>query len=361
MAVLGGRGRQARRDRRRDQNGGATALDLDAVATTVLDAAEAALGTRPTLTDGPTAVLAGAGPDAYSFELATDDAGWQGPLVARTSAPDVLGQETAWIGAVDRAGFPAPEVVSDQHDEGVVVFRPPPGTNLAGCMVDDVMAVPKFLAAFGQLHARLHALPVTTLTDGRADGTIPSPLDELANLIGDGAGDGNDDGHGDREALAAELGWLNDDQPEGRSTALCHGELNPLHVYVDGGDPSTAVPVNWTRARLADPAYDVAATLTAFWSLPIYVESAVQRTMVKMFRDSLSSAYLGAYTEASPDGVDDRSLRYWQAYHLAWLATALVRRIDGEPVGPWDPAANVVNPDNALADVRARFWDLAKS
>jgi aminoglycoside phosphotransferase (APT) family kinase protein len=361
MAVLGGRGRRARRDRRRDQNGGAaTTLDLDAVATTVLDAAEAALGTRPTLTDGPTAVLAGAGPDAYSFELATDAAGWQGTLVARTSDPDVLGQEAAWIGAVGGAGFPAPEVVSDQHDEGVVVFRPPPGTNLAGCMVDDIMAVPKFLAAFGQLHARLHALPVATLTEGSGsrDDTTPSPLDEL----GDGDGDGDDDdGSGNSEALAAELGWLSDHQPEDRSTALCHGELNPLHVYVDGGDPSTAVPVNWTRARLADPAYDVAATLTAFWSLPIYVESAVQRTMVKMFRDSLSTAYLDAYTEASPDGVDDRSLRYWQAYHLAWLASALVRRIDGEPVGPWDPAANVVHPDNALADVRARFWDLAKS
>jgi aminoglycoside phosphotransferase (APT) family kinase protein len=363
MAVL------RRRGRRRDQDGanGATDLDLDAVGTAVLDTAEAALGARPDLTTGPEAVLAGAGPDAYSFELATDDPGWSGLLVARTSDDDVLANETAWIRALDAAGYPVPEVVADRSDDGVVVFRPPAGVNLAGCMVDDFMAVPRFLAAFGQLHARLHALPVDDLVAAAAAG---------ASNGDDGAGSNGDDDNDDdapldelldratAEAVRAdvdtELTWLDKFRPGEAPAVLCHGELNPVHVYVDGGDTATAVPVNWTRARLAPRTFDVAATVTAFWTSPLYVDGTVQRTALKMIRDSLMSAYLKAYTEASPEPLDDEALRYWQAFHLGWLATDLARRIHDQPVGAWDPAAAVPKPADALQDVRQRFWELAE-
>jgi aminoglycoside phosphotransferase (APT) family kinase protein len=359
MAVL------RRRDRRRDQGGGAnsaTDLDLDAVGTAVLDTAEAALGTRPDLTAGPEAVLAGAGPDAYSFELATDDPGWTGTLVARTSDVDVLANETAWIRALDSTGYPVPEVVADRHDDGVVVFRPPAGVNLAGCMVDDFMAVPRFLAAFGQLHARLHALSVDELvaaaTAGNgADGNGPddndddAPLDELLDRAASGAV---------RAEVDTELTWLDKFRPGEAADVLCHGELNPVHVYVDGSDTATAVPVNWTRTRLGPRAFDVAATVTAFWTSPLYVDGAVQRTALKMIRDSLISAYLKAYSEASPEPLDDEALRYWQAFHLGWLATDLARRIHDQPVGPWDPATAVPKPAEALQDLRQRFWELAE-
>ncbi|HEV7758836.1 MAG TPA: phosphotransferase [Acidimicrobiales bacterium] len=359
MAVL------RRRDRRRDQDGanGATDLDLDAVGTAVLDTAEAALGTRPDLTAGPEAVLAGAGPDAFSFELATADPGWSGLLVARTSDVDVLANETGWIRALDSTGYPVPEVVADRHDDGVVIFRPPAGVNLAGCMVDDFMAVPRFLAAFGQLHARLHALSVDDLVaaatagdgdsaDGNsAEGDDDAPLDELLDRA---------EAEAVRAEVDTELTWLDKFRPGEAAAVLCHGELNPVHVYVEGSDTATAVPVNWTRARLAPRTFDVAATLTAFWTSPLYVDGTVQRTALKMIRDSLMSAYVKAYTEASPEPLDDEALRYWQAFHLGWLATDLARRIHDQPVGPWDPATAVPKPADALQDLRQRFWELAE-
>jgi aminoglycoside phosphotransferase (APT) family kinase protein len=252
-------------------------------------------------------------------------------------------------------------VLSDRHERGVVVFRPPAGVNLAGCMVDDFMAVPQFLAAFGRLHARLHALP---LADLAIDDPGTSPLDDLLERA--------DIDPAVHSEVDTELTWLDKYRPadtavttDPAASVLCHGELNPLHVYVADGDVATAVPVNWTRARHAEPAFDVAATVTAFWTSPLYVTSTVQRTALKVIRDSLISAYLEAYTEAftatSPAGLDDGSLRYWQAFHLASLATDVARRLHDQPVGLWDAATSVANPAAALRDLRDRFWDLAEA
>lgn len=427
MAVLRRRGRGRERDG--DRSGGSD-LDREAVAAAVLvlDAAEEALGTRPELFEGPEPVLAGAGPDAYSFALLIDDPAWTGTLVARCSPAGVLGREAAWIGALGRAGYPVPEIVADHHEHGVVVFRPPEGTNLASAMVDDFMAVPQFLAALGRLHARLHALdlaelglvtppaaatmtkpatvtgPTTvtapaTVTDpatvtepgtvadaaavvvpgtvadaaagadraepGLADlaavtdraaasGGRRHPVDELLERAGAAAV---------RAEVDAELTWLDKSRPaeDARPLVPCHGDLNPVHVYVAGGDPATAVPVNWTRARAAEAAFDVAGTVTAFWTGPLYVDGTVQRTALKMIRDSLISAYLKHYSEASAQVLDDEALRYWQAFHVAALAVDLARRLHGQPPGPWDPAANVTKPADAIQDLRGRFRELADS
>jgi aminoglycoside phosphotransferase (APT) family kinase protein len=240
-------------------------------------------------------------------------------------------------------------------------------------MVDDIMAVPKFLAAFGSLHARLHALPladpdarrpgtdIAAGEDGRDGGRSTDldvdsdeqddPVDELLDRAATGPV---------RDEVDRELTWLDKYRPGEAAPALCHGELNPVHVYIADGDPATAVPVNWTRARLAAPAFDVAATVTAFWTAPLYVDGTVQRTALKMIRDSLISAYLKAYGEAAPAGpLDDEALRYWQAFHLAELATEVARRRHDLPTGPWDPATNVHKPADALDDLRHRFWELA--
>jgi len=352
MAVL------RRRGGRREQPGGGASsaaddLDLRAVATTLLDAAEAALGARPELTEGPEPIPAGAGagPDAYLFAVATDDPAWSGTLVARTSPVEVLRREAGCIRALGGAGYPVPEMVSDQAEQGVVVVRPAAGASLASAMVDDFMAVPKLLAGFGQLHARLHDLPPAAL-DGLDLGRDAAPLDELTDRAAVDAV---------QTELDAELTWLakNHPRPPDEREVLCHGELNPVHVYVVDTDPSTECPVNWTRARRAAPAFDVAATTIAFWTAPLYVESTVQRTALKVIRDSLISGYLKAYTEASTGGLDDDALAYWQAFHLGWLATDLARRLHDEPVGSWEPAASAVNPAGALDDVRKRFWAFA--
>jgi aminoglycoside phosphotransferase (APT) family kinase protein len=227
-------------------------------------------------------------------------------------------------------------------------------------MVEDMLAVPRLLAGFGRLHARLHGLPLDELGPDLALGDDTTPLDELTDRA-DAAGT-----EAVRDAMDSELTWLakylpSESRGNGRDgDVLCHGELNPVHVYVTDADPDTAVAVNWTRARRAEPAFDVAATVTAFWTSPLYVEGTVQRTAMKMVRDSLISAYLKAYAEASAGGLDDDAIRYWQAFHLGSLATDLARRVHDEPVAAWEAAASVPNPAGALDDVRKHFRDLTE-
>ena len=323
----------------------ATGYDLETVSELILGVAEAATGSRPSLVGEPEPLLAGAGPDAFSFTLDTEAPGWTGLLVARTSAKDVLRRETEWLQAAGALGFPVPHLVSDSPDDGVLVFTPPVGENLVSLMTTELMALPELLANFGRLHARLHALPA----DGLASLDGDDPIDELSDRA---------TASSVRKAVDRELGWLRSQRPDGAASVLCHGELHPVHVYVERGDAPSEVAVNWTHARLAEPAFDVAATLAAFWTAPIYVANVAQRAMLKMARDSISSAYMKAYGEAASQPLDEAALRYWEAFHLCWLAIHIVDLAQGEPAGPWDPAANVAQPDKALQDVRNRFWEL---
>jgi aminoglycoside phosphotransferase (APT) family kinase protein len=368
MAVLRRRGRR-QEEQQAQEHDPASGLDLDAVAEAVRTAAEPTLGIRPELTHGPEPIL-GYGPDIYRIRLATEDPAWAGTLLARASDAPVLRRESTFVEALRDAGFPAPELVAVPGAEGdgdgdgdgdVLVFRQPPGDSLANVMVANVTSVPQFLAAFGKLHAELHGLPTAGVeaieaveSDGAGEPGGPAPADPLDEL------DERAEPDPVREAVESELAWLRAHRPPDGPQVLCHTELSPAYVYLEGTDTASAVPVNWTRARLADPAYDVAATVTAFWSVPIYVDNALQRKALKMARDSLVSAYLGAYRESAPHPLDEGRLDYWQAYHLGWLATEVARRLHGVN-GPWEAGTIVAQPESAFDDLRARFHDLAQA
>lgn len=377
-----------------------TGLDPEAAAERILAAAEEALGAPRRLTEGPEAVLAGAGPDAYTFGVDTDDERWSGQLVARTSPVEVLERESRWIGAVGALGHPVPELLHDHPEQGILVFQPPGGENLVNLMTTELMALPELLATFGRMHARLHALPVATLIDdgggtgdgnGDADGgddpaesvagtpPVPAPGSgvgagpALTLISGAGADeDGADDpveeltelagALGLRKSIDRELGWLRSQAGARAPVApvVCHGDLHPVHVFVWRGDEPRELVVNWTKARLGEPAFDVACTLTSFWTGPLFVANVAQRTMLKMARDSLASAYRTAYEgEAGP--LDEAALAYWQAFHLGQFALHLLDVLQGEAIDPWHPAANVPQPEKALQDVRNHFWELAEA
>lgn len=355
--------RRGRRQDRAEPADPVAALDVAAVAGTVLDRAEAALGSRPALAHGPEPVL-GYGPDAYRFELAGVEGPWAGTLLARVSEAGVVRREARWIRTARLHGFPAPEVLAGPAGDGsgdrasdragdhaddaeVLVFRQPPGENLAATMVAHMTSMPTLLRAFGELHARLHALPVP---DAREPGDALAPLDELAGLAGP---------EPVRAAVEHELAWLDANRPPPADPpAICHGELIAVFVYLDGPDPATALPVNWTRTGVGDPAYDVAAALLAFWSVPIYVDNALHRRGLKMARDSLCSTYQTGYIEAGGRPLDEPRLRYWQAFQTAGLATDIARRVHGVS-SPWERGTVVPEPESALEEVRERFWELA--
>jgi aminoglycoside phosphotransferase (APT) family kinase protein len=357
MAVLRRTGRQRARAGATSDPGADVDTGADAVARAVVAAASAALGHAVTLVAAPEPIFAGHGPDAHRVRLDGGHDGWAGPLVVRTSWPAVLRREAAWIAAVRSRGFPAPELLTDGSG-GVLVVRDPPGATLAERMISDMAALPRLLADFGRLHAALHALPAPELDGDGDDGTL-GDLGDLGTFD-DVVQRGRQSLGGALGRVAAQVAWLTEHRPPPDRPVVCHGELNPVHVVIDGdGDGTAAVAVNWTGAGLGDAAYDVAATLVGFWSTPLYVDSAVQRRVLKMVRDSLASAYLAAYRDAADRPLDEARLGYWQAYHLCRVATGIARCADRGPAGPWDTAAHVAQPVGALDEIGRRFRELA--
>jgi aminoglycoside phosphotransferase (APT) family kinase protein len=362
MAVLRRTGRQ------RDQDGATPdpGADLDTgahdVARAVIAAAGAALGHAVELVAAPEPIFAGHGPGAHRVRLDCGHGAWSGPLVARAAPPGVLRREAAWIAEVRSLGFPAPDLLADGSG-GVLVVREPPGANLAERMISDMAALPRLLADFGRLHAALHALPAPDLDFGDGDGDGDGEVDGTVGDLGtfdDVVQKGRQSPGGAFGRIATQVDWLTEHRPPPDRPVVCHGELNPVHVVIDGdGDGAVAVPVNWTGAGLGDAAYDVAATLVGFWSTPLYVDSAVQRRVLRMVRDSLASAYLAAYREAADRPLDGARLDFWQAYHLSRVAAGIARCADRGPAGPWDTAAHVAQPASTLAEIGRRFRELA--
>jgi Phosphotransferase enzyme family len=275
-------------------------------------------------------IYAGWGPDAYQVR------GEEGALVARASSAATLERERAWVDAVRAEGYPAPEPVTGV-DRGILVFRRPPGTNLAERMIGDMPALPRLLADFGRLHAALHALPVP---EGPpvVDPVAPPPDEEAA------------------PAAARQRAWLDREHRPAAHRVVCHGDLTPVHVLRDG-DATPGVPVNWTAATVAEPEHDVAATLVGFWSSALY-GNAVQRRLLRLAREPLASAYLSAYRDVAPWPLEDDRLRYWQAFHLHRLALAIDRRVRLGPAGSWDPAAHVATPTRSLREIDRRFREV---
>jgi hypothetical protein len=213
-------------------------------------------------------------------------------------------------------------------------------------MLTDLPTVPKQIATLAELASRLHALPTAGLPANDED-----PLDELRRRAAvDPAIEAE---------LANELGWLARRRPPATTAVACHGELNPAHVHLDRTDLAGAVPVNWTTARLAEPAYDVAGTLTTFWCVPLYVDNPIYRRAVQMAVDPMISAFGDAYRASAGTELDDTALRYWQVHHLTRHAIDALRSQHGHTFGPWDTAAGIVNPPEALEAIRTRIRDTA--
>jgi hypothetical protein len=162
------------------------------------------------------------------------------------------------------------------------------------------------LDGFAAHHDAIHRLDIDDLV---ADGSVPV-IDAQAEV-----------GRIDAARYPAERAWLDEHVPASTTPVLCHGGYQPLAVF---GPPADAWPdhggpgkdltvVNWCAAALAEPEYDVAFTLVAFWSAPFFAPNRSERTAIKMIRNTLLSTYKQGY--AARRTVDPDRLRFWQAFH----------------------------------------------
>jgi aminoglycoside phosphotransferase (APT) family kinase protein len=327
--------------RRREPNAQLTVdpEDTARVVAAVQELATTALGTRPALAAPAEAVLGGY---AYTVKLKVDSGPWSGTLVARDADGDTaaVAHEANWMAAMARAGFPVPPPLTGPP---VLIFQQPAGVTVAEKMVTDLQGIPALMQRFAALHVQLHRMPAPGLPDAPTD-----PADELAEATSDPQV---------APTVAEEVAWLRQSRPPVKDPVPCHGVLSPVNVWFDGDRSSV---VGWGKARLADPEFDVANTITGFWAGFIYLDNAIYRRGMKMARDPLVNAYLEAYRQTSPRPLDDFALRYWQVHALTTLAADCTRRELDLITGPDDTAIAIAKPKDHRNEIKGRIRDLIK-
>ena len=293
---------------------------------------------RPELEFSEPPKLLGQGGEARvdGFRLSKAPPELDGPLVLRRLAVDRDPREVELERAVHAAlaaqGFPVPRVllvgtdpaplgspylVSERlHGRALLqeVHRPDQllahPTRLPGLVGEALFRVPKLL---GEVQARLHALDAATFRDDVAKAGVdatrmgyPARLDRVASLIQEHHLSG----------LAPGLEWLRRHAPESTSEVVCHGDLVFTNLFVDDG--AVTGVFDWSCVAVADPAYDMAATLIRLESrIP-----GVPRVLGPLFRAAqkrLARGYQRSYRLQR--SIDAKRVHYFDAFWTLYELT----------------------------------------
>jgi aminoglycoside phosphotransferase (APT) family kinase protein len=277
------------------------------------------------LAEGPTPLGGGFDTEILALRLRGAPPAWAGPLVLRILRPHhdparVLREEATQNVLAD-LGYPAPRVLLATRDVApigapfLVMTRLPGGPlmerplGMAGVLLD------------AQL--QLHALDPASLA--RALGEVVTFDGYLASL----------DRRIDRAGLtglAPVMTWLRGHPRADAAPVICHGDLHPQNVLVEGRRVSGVL--DWPNALVADAAFDVASTHLILRFVPAELVSVPPslRWLLRVGQRLLAHRYLAGYRRRrtiAPERL---------AYHeVAAAMRALVqagesrRRAAGEP------------------------------
>jgi aminoglycoside phosphotransferase (APT) family kinase protein len=188
--------------------------------------------------------------------------------------------------------------------------------------------------------AALHALDAT-------------PIEEaLIAIAGHQAGGvaGLLDHYGDRARLLNDTALIKAVEDLARTCApvdrrvVCHGDLHPFNILNNDG---ALTVLDWTAARVADPAYDVAFTALLLANPPLSAPAALQPIISKAGR-VLSRRFIRAYRAMTGGiGPDDTSLEWHTKLHATrillditeWRTAGVLEHHRGHP---WLAMENVV-------------------
>jgi Phosphotransferase enzyme family len=312
-------------------------------------AASDALGLEVAVADPPEAIPGSFGRGAYGCRLEPGaPPPWDGAVVVRVTSSAAAAREAAWHGFLAGRGHPVPPVLGVV--DAAVVLGQGPELSLMESLGLNPIAIPQLLRAMAEAHARLHQVPVEGAPPAVAGDEPLAALDRVLDATGLAA------------EFAPERAWLDDHAPPPGPPAVCHGDLQPAAMRLDGDDTTTAMLVNWSAALVADTEYDVALTLLMFWSAPYLAEGMGQRKMLKTVRDMITDGYRAAYEGAGGSGpLDEDRLRYWGAFHaLRWSVALAAADRRGGPVDAWDPVGLVQHGASYRKDLGRRFARLTR-
>jgi Phosphotransferase enzyme family len=335
----------------------------EAAVRAVRRAASEALGRAVAVGGTPEVIRGSFGRGAYGCRLEPGaPPPWDRGVVVRVASPTAAAREAAWHAFLAGRGYPVPPVLgvvdlADATGSGgasgggaAIVLGQGPELSLMESLGRNPIAIPQLLRAMAEAHARLHQVPVDGAPAAAAGEEPLAALDRDLDATGLAAD------------FAPERAWLDGHAPPAGSPAVCHGDLQPAAMRLDGVDTTTSMLVNWSAALVADAEYDVALTLLMFWSAPYLAEGLGQRKMLKTVRDMITDGYRAAYEGAAGSGpLDEDRLRYWGAFHaLRWSVALAVADRRGAPADAWDPVGLVQHGAAYRKDLGRRFARLTR-
>lgn len=254
--------------------------------------------------------------ELLSFRLDNAPAWLSGDLVARVMPdPATARKETAIQAEVAGQGFPTPAVhlaggpetglgrafmVMDLA-QGALLLAGLDGMKAIRRLPHLFASIPKALATpMAELH-RLDPAPVRARLEdaGSAAPTISGLLDSLLTAA---------DLYGRRDLVGA-AEWLAANPPSPSTPVICHGDLHPFNVLVDGTGNLTVL--DWSAGVLAPREYDAAFTSLLLAEPPLAVPRAGRR-VVRAGGRLLARRFLREYRERG-GAVDAGSLRWHQS------------------------------------------------
>ena len=293
--------------------------------------------------ESPVQISGGYDTKIYAFRLAGAAREWSGPLILRLFRVETPGRAARFEATVQNCvadlGMCAPRVLEAVEETeplggAFLVMERAAGRSLLSALASrDLLRVPGWLA---DTQARLHALDARALERAlaaagfepaaRSAGAELAESTERIESLG-------------LPGLRAGAGWLAGERPDPPVLpAICHGDFHPLNVLYERRRVTGLI--DWTRAHLAWPEYDVGTTLALLSHGPIRVPAWLAPP-ARAARALLVRAYLSAYGRRRP--LDPERLRWFEALRLlrflveegAEQAAELAGRRRSSKPSPW--------------------------
>jgi aminoglycoside phosphotransferase (APT) family kinase protein len=281
--------------------------------------------------------------ELVAFSLVDPPPGWPEDLVARIMPdPAPAQKETIVQAGVSAAGFPTPAVRAAGGQEcalgrAFMIMDLAPGTSLlpslrgAAAVSAGLRLARRLPETLASTMAGLHALdPGAVRAELSLANVSPVTVPDMLGVLADMAA-----GY-ERADLADAARWLISNLLAPAPEVICHGDLHPFNLLVNG---SQVTVLDWSAALLAPRAYDVAFTALMLSKPPLQV-SGPRRWLVRRMGRHLAKRFVRRYQAHARAAVGAAELRWYQAVvclrSLTEVAGWVFRDQVGERAGhPW--------------------------
>ena len=267
------------------------------------------------LAEPPVPLTGGFDTEIHAVRLRGAPAGFAAPLVLRVLRahhdPAMVMREQAIQNALADQGYPAARVLHAALDPAplgaaFLLMERLPGTPLISTRP---VGMDRLLL---EAQLRLHALDPAPIARALGDAvTFEGYLASLGRRVARARLTG----------LTELMRWLHEQRPPPQAPpVICHGDLHPQNVLVQGGRVSGVL--DWPNAVIADAAFDVASTHSILRFVPVGLASMPRalRWLARVGQPILAARYLRGYRRRRP--IDSGRLAY---YEVAAVMRALVR------------------------------------